>query len=62
MPSFFINRPVFAWVIAILICLFGIISVHGMGIDSYPDIAPPEVTVTAQYPGASAQTTSIRIM
>jgi multidrug efflux pump len=56
MPSFFINRPVFAWVIAILICLFGIISVHGMGIDSYPDIAPPEVTVTAQYPGASART------
>ncbi|WP_158906161.1 efflux RND transporter permease subunit [Burkholderia sp. L27(2015)] len=56
MPSFFINRPVFAWVIAILISLFGIISVHGMGIDSYPDIAPPEVTVTAQYPGASAQT------
>jgi multidrug efflux pump len=56
MPSFFINRPVFAWVIAILISLFGIISVHSMGIDSYPDIAPPEVTVTAQYPGASAQT------
>ena len=56
MPSFFINRPVFAWVIAILISLFGIISVHGMGIDSYPDIAPPQVTVTAQYPGASAQT------
>jgi multidrug efflux pump len=56
MPSFFINRPVFAWVIAILISLFGIIAVHGMGIDSYPDIAPPEVTVTAQYPGASAQT------
>jgi multidrug efflux pump len=56
MPSFFISRPVFAWVIAVLISLFGIISVHGMGIDSYPDIAPPEVTVTAQYPGASAQT------
>jgi len=56
MPSFFINRPVFAWVVAILISLFGIIAVHGMGIDSYPDIAPPEVTVTAQYPGASAQT------
>jgi multidrug efflux pump len=56
MPNFFINRPVFAWVIAILICLFGIISVHSMGIDSYPDIAPPEVTVTANYPGASAQT------
>src|ERR1700761_2061763 len=56
MPSFFIDRPVFAWVIAILISLFGIISVRGMGIDSYPDIAPPQVTVTAQYPGASAQT------
>ncbi|ALL69404.1 RND efflux system, inner membrane transporter CmeB (plasmid) [Paraburkholderia caribensis MBA4] len=56
MPSFFIDRPVFAWVIAILICLFGIIAVRGMGIDSYPDIAPPQVTVTAQYPGASAQT------
>jgi len=56
MPSFFIDRPVFAWVIAILISLFGIISVRSMGIDSYPDIAPPQVTVTAQYPGASAQT------
>lgn len=56
MPSFFIQRPIFAWVIAILICLFGIISVHGMGIDSYPDIAPPEVTITSTYPGASAQT------
>ncbi|MBN3766141.1 efflux RND transporter permease subunit [Burkholderia sp. Ac-20365] len=56
MPSFFIDRPVFAWVIAILISLFGILSVRTMGIDSYPDIAPPQVTVTAQYPGASAQT------
>jgi multidrug efflux pump len=56
MPSFFINRPVFAWVVAILISLFGIISVHSMGVDSYPDIAPPQVTVTATYPGASADT------
>ncbi len=56
MPSFFINRPVFAWVVAILISLFGIISMRSMGIDSYPDIAPPEVTVTATYPGASAAT------
>ncbi|MDR5880416.1 efflux RND transporter permease subunit [Caballeronia sp. LZ032] len=56
MPSFFIDRPVFAWVIAILLSLFGILSVRTMGIDSYPDIAPPQVTVTAQYPGASAQT------
>ena len=56
MASFFINRPIFAWVIAVLISLFGIISVYKMGIDSYPDIAPPQVTVTASYPGASAQT------
>jgi multidrug efflux pump len=56
MPNFFISRPIFAWVIAILISLFGIISVYNMGIDSYPEIAPPQVTVTATYPGASAQT------
>jgi multidrug efflux pump len=56
MPSFFISRPIFAWVIAILISLFGIISVYNMGVDSYPDIAPPQVTVSANYPGASAQT------
>jgi multidrug efflux pump len=56
MPSFFINRPVFAWVVAVLISLFGVISMRSMGIDSYPDIAPPQVTVTATYPGASAAT------
>ena len=56
MPSFFIRRPVFAWVIAVLICLLGTISMLNMGIDSYPDIAPPEVTVTATYPGANAAT------
>jgi multidrug efflux pump len=55
-PSFFIDRPVFAWVIAILLILFGAISVRSMGVDSYPDIAPPQVTVTANYPGASAAT------
>jgi multidrug efflux pump len=56
MSSFFIDRPVFAWVVAILISLFGYISMRSMGIDSYPDIAPPQVTVTATYPGASAAT------
>jgi len=55
-PSFFIERPVFAWVIAILLILFGGISLRSMGVDSYPDIAPPQVTVTANYPGASAAT------
>ncbi|GGA46605.1 multidrug efflux RND transporter permease subunit [Dyella nitratireducens] len=56
MPSFFIDRPIFAWVVAILITLVGIISVLGMGVESYPNIAPPQVTVTATFPGASAQT------
>ncbi len=56
MPSFFIQRPIFAWVIAILIVLFGYISLKNMGISSYPNIAPPQVTVTANYPGANAET------
>jgi multidrug efflux pump len=56
MPSFFIDRPVFAWVVAVLISLFGYIAMRTMGIDSYPDIAPPQITVTATYPGASAAT------
>ena len=56
MPRFFIDRPVFAWVIPILICLFGAISLMRLGVDSYPDIAPPQVTVTATYPGAGAAT------
>ena len=56
MPDFFIQRPIFAWVIAILIILFGSLSLRTMGIDSYPDIAPPQVTITANYPGANAKT------
>jgi multidrug efflux pump len=56
MPNFFIDRPIFAWVVSILICLIGVISMLNMGIDSYPNIAPPEVTVTATYPGANAAT------
>ncbi len=56
MPEFFIKRPIFAWVIALLICLAGVIALQGMGIDSYPDIAPPQVTVSASYPGANAST------
>ncbi len=57
MPKFFINHPVFAWVVAILISLAGVISLLNLGVESYPDIAPPQVTVSATYPGASAETT-----
>ncbi|MBO9718351.1 MAG: multidrug efflux RND transporter permease subunit [Pseudoxanthomonas sp.] len=56
MPKFFINHPVFAWVVAILISLSGVIAILGLGVESYPNIAPPQVTVGASYPGASAST------
>src|SRR5690606_35289982 len=45
-----------AWVVAILISRAGVISILGLGVESYPDIAPPQVTVSATYPGASAET------
>ncbi|MDW2980958.1 multidrug efflux RND transporter permease subunit [Rhodanobacter sp. KK11] len=57
MPSFFIDRPIFAWVVAILISLGGVLAILNLGVESYPNIAPPSVTVSATYPGASADTT-----
>ncbi|MDR1075846.1 MAG: multidrug efflux RND transporter permease subunit [Xanthomonadaceae bacterium] len=57
MPKFFIDHPVFAWVVAILISLAGVISILNLGVESYPTIAPPQVTVTASYPGANADAT-----
>ena len=56
MPSFFINRPVFAWVIAILITLGGVLAGVTLPVESYPNVAPPQVTVNATYPGADART------
>lgn len=56
MSRFFIDRPVFAWVIAILIMVAGAISLTQLPIARYPDIAPPTVTINAMYPGASAKT------
>jgi hydrophobe/amphiphile efflux-1 (HAE1) family protein len=56
MSRFFIDRPIFAWVIAILIMLAGIIAIRTLPIEQYPDIAPTQVTVSANYPGASAAT------
>ncbi|MER3546361.1 MAG: hydrophobe/amphiphile efflux-1 family RND transporter, partial [Rhodanobacteraceae bacterium] len=55
MPQFFIDRPVFAWVIAILITLGGTIAILNLPIEAYPQIAPPSVQVRANYPGANAQ-------
>ena len=56
MARFFINHPVFAWVIAILITLGGIISIVRLPIEAYPEISPPQVTVQTNYPGANADT------
>jgi len=56
MPRFFIHHPIFAWVVAILISLSGVIALLNMGVESYPNVAPPQVTVNATYPGADAQT------
>jgi len=53
---FFIERPVFAAVLSIIILLAGAVSLKILPIAQYPEIAPPVVTVTANYPGASAQT------
>jgi multidrug efflux pump len=56
MAKFFIDRPVFAWVISIIIMLAGALSIAKLPIAQYPDIAPPSVSIRATYPGASAQT------
>ncbi|MEO7064031.1 MAG: multidrug efflux RND transporter permease subunit [Dokdonella sp.] len=56
MPNFFIDRPIFAWVVAILITLGGAIAIRGLGVESYPAIAPPQVVVSAFYQGADAAT------
>ena len=54
MSKFFINRPIFAWVVAIVIMVAGILAILGLPISQYPTIAPPAVSIKATYPGASA--------
>jgi multidrug efflux pump len=56
MSQFFIHRPIFAWVIAIVIMLAGLISIVTLPIAQYPAIAPPAIAITGSYPGASAKT------
>ena len=56
MASFFINRPIFAWVIALFIMVLGCVAITQLPIAQYPPVAPPSIVVTAAYPGASAQT------
>ena len=56
LSKFFIDRPIFAWVIAIVIMLLGALSLATLPIAQYPQIAPPQVQISATYPGASADT------
>ena len=56
MSQFFINRPIFAWVIAIIIMLAGVLAIKTLPVSQYPPIAPPQISINAIYPGASAQT------
>src|SRR6187399_1842014 len=55
MASFFIDRPIFAWVIALFICLIGAISIPLLPIAQYPIIAPPSISISTSYPGASPE-------
>jgi multidrug efflux pump len=54
MPQFFIERPIFAWVVALGITLAGLLAIPNMPISQYPEVAPPAITINATYPGASA--------
>ena len=54
MAQFFIDRPIFAWVIAIIIMIAGALSLTQLPVSMYPDIAPPTININTSYPGASA--------
>jgi multidrug efflux pump len=55
MPAFFIDRPIFAWVVALFICLIGAISIPLLAVAQYPIIAPPSISISTSYPGASPE-------
>src|ERR1700722_12309871 len=56
LSKFFIDRPIFAWVIAIILMLAGSLAIKTLPVAQYPPIAPPAVAITVNYPGASAET------
>lgn len=56
MPHFFIDRPIFAWVLAIVVMIAGALSLKTLPISQYPNIAAPAVSISVTYPGASAET------
>ncbi|HAX11353.1 MAG TPA: hydrophobe/amphiphile efflux-1 family RND transporter [Marinobacter hydrocarbonoclasticus] len=56
MPRFFIERPIFAWVVALMLMLGGGLAVKNLAVNQFPDVAPPAIALSVNYPGASAQT------
>lgn len=56
LSKFFLERPVFAWVIAIIIMAIGVIAIYNLPVSQYPEMAPPSISISASYPGSSAQT------
>ena len=56
MAKFFIDRPIFAWVIAIILMMAGALAIWNLPVAQYPTIAPPSVVISANYPGADAKT------
>ncbi len=61
MPQFFIDRPIFAWVVALAIALLGLLALPNMPVSQYPSVAPPAITISATYPGASAEDVSTTV-
>ena len=62
MARFFIDRPVFAWVIAIGIMMAGLLALRNMAVAQYPAIAPPAISVNVTFPGASAETVQTTVV
>ena len=56
MAKFFIDRPIFAWVIALFIMVLGAVAITQLPIAQYPPVAPPSIVIATAYPGASAKT------
>ena len=56
MSRFFIDRPKFAWVVAIFITLAGLLAIPNLSVSQFPNVAPPQISIMATYPGASAKT------
>ncbi|MCG3717303.1 efflux RND transporter permease subunit, partial [Aliarcobacter butzleri] len=54
--KFFVNRPIFAWVISLVIMIAGTVSLYTLPVEQYPDIAPPQINISTTYTGASAET------